>query len=770
MKRFLLPLLLALALTGHFLGAAVFSERTVHLGDIRSFVGERDRFVRESLTSGEGLPRWAPGIYGGAPVLAAQEMALLYPPTVILALAGGERAPALGLAFHFLLGALGAWALARSLGAGRRAAAVASASYMFGGAILSAHTTPTYIASLAWTLWAATGIVRVATRERGGFALATASFLAIYLGGDPLGCIFAAITSLAIVGAMEPLATRRVAPVLVLAALLTALLGAAQLFPAVAVLDETLRAKGLNYEEAARWSFWPPEAAGLAVPFTFGDYQSPATLWFYAMSPGAERPWAEAYYVGPIVLALAGCGLLRLRRSALSRAGLLLILLFVPIALGRYTPLYELLYEHAPGVRAFRYPAKFMAFAMLGVALLAASGFDDLKRRRKPLLVVLGLFVAASLGALAYVHVNAEDLGATIDARGFRVVKGAAAMWALEPRLFHVALFAAAGAVVLAWPRRRLPAALAALVVLDLATALRPAILLVPGAALERAPRIAPILDDVAREDGVPARVLGFSSARMCLAEDAAATELWGRIDLANAEGLAPNAGLGRGVMSQDGFLSNRPLRWDVVFSRPMPLPTDAAIRGGARYILAANDDPSADGTVVRRLDSRKLVRIDRAPPWAAIYGHVQHVKDLDAAAIAIVSSAFDSRREAIVEAREQPCDPEVRGSAKLSGPFGLHGFALDVETSGPSWLVVREGFARGWTALVDGKEAPIAPADVMFRAVHLERGAHRVEFSFRAPLAREGVLVSALTALGLLAWALRRRRASIASFLAPRP
>jgi uncharacterized membrane protein YfhO len=84
----------------------------------------------------------------------------------------------------------------------------------------------------------------------------------------------------------------------------------------------------------------------------------------------------------------------------------------------------------------------------------------------------------------------------------------------------------------------------------------------------------------------------------------------------------------------------------------------------------------------------------------------------------------------------------------------------LDVESDGPGYLVVTEAHDRGWRATVDGRPAPIAAANLLFRCVALPAGRHQVRLRYRPRLVAWGAGASLLAvALGLSVWELDRRR-----------
>jgi uncharacterized membrane protein YfhO len=82
----------------------------------------------------------------------------------------------------------------------------------------------------------------------------------------------------------------------------------------------------------------------------------------------------------------------------------------------------------------------------------------------------------------------------------------------------------------------------------------------------------------------------------------------------------------------------------------------------------------------------------------------------------------------------------------------------LEVEASGPAVLVVVEAFSPGWQATVDGRRAEILRANLLFRAVPVPAGRHRVALVYRPRAALVGIALSGVgLMLGLGSLATRR-------------
>jgi uncharacterized membrane protein YfhO len=85
----------------------------------------------------------------------------------------------------------------------------------------------------------------------------------------------------------------------------------------------------------------------------------------------------------------------------------------------------------------------------------------------------------------------------------------------------------------------------------------------------------------------------------------------------------------------------------------------------------------------------------------------------------------------------------------------------ISANLSEEGYLVLTDAHYPGWRALTDGLEMPIYRADLLFRAVYLPAGQHRVEFVYDPLSFKLGAAISLTALLGLvvgIAWCFRRR------------
>ena len=113
----------------------------------------------------------------------------------------------------------------------------------------------------------------------------------------------------------------------------------------------------------------------------------------------------------------------------------------------------------------------------------------------------------------------------------------------------------------------------------------------------------------------------------------------------------------------------------------------------------------------------------------------------------------FDPERDVVLEAGRGSAVDGALGSTCTPGRARLTAARageerFDVETNASAYLVVRDSYARGWRASVDGVSAPILRADGKHRAVAVPAGKHEVVMRYEPPGLWIGIGLTVLAAL----------------------
>ncbi len=183
-----------------------------------------------------------------------------------------------------------------------------------------------------------------------------------------------------------------------------------------------------------------------------------------------------------------------------------------------------------------------------------------------------------------------------------------------------------------------------------------------------------------------------------------------------------------------------------------------AQLGGAARIVL--RDPPLLPGVdgAAPKLPQAHLLRVDDPLPRALLVPRGV-VVPRSALLPALLNVGFDPRETVLLEegpGLEAPGTLARRGIVKVlrRRPGRL---ALETRADHPAVLTIQQAWEAGWTATVDGRNAPVARADLAFQAIRLDKGRHVVELEFRPRGLREGGLLALAGLLGLVL-AVRRR------------
>ncbi|HYL04873.1 MAG TPA: hypothetical protein VE075_02475 [Thermoanaerobaculia bacterium] len=428
------PALLGSAWLGVLFGRLLAPGRALANRDILLFHLPLHTCFR-SLAAAGALPVWNPWLNGGQPILSNPSYAAFYPPTWLVLPLPPAYALSVLAVLHAAIAFAGAWRLARQLGAGRGAAALAAVGYSGSGAVLSLLDAFNLYCSMAWFPWVlAAGdaaLRRPAGRSWRRPALLASLALAMQLlNGEPSMVVVSGLALLAFaIGSpphpldplpslrgegdasspsrpgrfFQPAAWRVLVPPLAAVAL-----AAVQLIPTAGRLAGTARAQGLAPEEATLWSSPPERLVELVFPRFFGDpARQGAGLFFGRGLHDLEYPYVPSIYPGLLVTLLGAAALCRWR---VPRRGAWVLCLAAGcfLALGRNNPLYDALRRLLPPLAAMRYPERFILLAVAPLAFAAALGWQRLLDERRAgraeaadLPLAIGLVMLATAGVLA---------------------------------------------------------------------------------------------------------------------------------------------------------------------------------------------------------------------------------------------------------------------------------------------------------------------------------------------------------------------------------
>jgi hypothetical protein len=171
-----------------------------------------------------------------------------------------------------------------------------------------------------------------------------------------------------------------------------------------------------------------------------------------------------------------------------------------------------------------------------------------------------------------------------------------------------------------------------------------------------------------------------------------------------------------------------------------------------SRKLLYLQGDP-ARWQIERRPDEVLVAHNKRALPRAWLVAEAESVDGEEALRRIRGESniQFDPRRTALLEVIPEQLpqlpggDAAANSTAQIVG-YGPNGLRIETSAATPTILVISETFYPGWEATIDGQPTQIFLTDYVLRGVSLPAGKHTVEMRYRAPAARNGAIISALT------------------------
>jgi hypothetical protein len=705
------------------------SGASLYFRDLTLYFFPLRRFALEGLRLGE-LRFWNPYVHEGVPLTLPP---IGYPPDLLALAWPHEPMLSLLLALHVPLGALFFMVLARGLGLRLEAACGGALVYALGGFYLSTVNLYVYVQAAAWAPLVMLGLVRVLGGGSARALVATALAVGVSLTTTGVELVLQAVWA----GLWLGWAWHRPGRAELRAGAALAL-GASVASPVIVLvagqIEGSARGQGFPADVVLAHSVHPFALVQTLVGGLFGNPSNLANEWWGQNFFPRGFPYVLSLYLGAAVLALAlygaASGRPHARRLALL-GGLALVL-----ALGRWGGLGWLV-EHSGPLRAFRFPVKAFFTVHLTVSLLAALGLASLAERRRvkalaALALVLGGLLAtapllprlipAPLSAFAHAFLPPGFTEAARASIMTRVLGDAAIGGAVALGVGLLAVLVALGRL----PAQRatwLSLALCAADLLRTGAGLNP---MWPAGSFEPSPELAARLP-----------LLRGGRVFTCPIEDSPAY-------LAGRAARGPNHeawtfALLRETLSPD---CNVPLRVETALSPDLTmlvpverLLTDAP--GACRRLEGLLPQLRAAGvTTVLSLDPIDHSGLEASFMLAPLR--------LRPAAIHVYRLSDPLPRLAL--AGPGRVDAVSRSADRLE---------LLADADAATTLLVRDAWAPGWTARVDGEPVSLVPQRHL--AIPVPAGRHRVVLSYRPPRFAAALACAALACMAL-GWLARPR------------
>ncbi len=754
----------------------------------RYYLSARER-QGEAMAGRDASLCWDPYVLAGTPSFGNPQGGILYPPNWLYALVPARFLISWVLVAHHWWAGFGTYLLSRRYGLSWSASVLAGMCFLGSPYLLAQSGEGHYaqICVVAWIPFAFLGVESLREGRRGGVVLTAAVLALCFFGGHVqelfylvllltlyLTPDFAGLFHLRGGGTPSSPSARHAATRLMgswaLVGLAAAGLTAVELIPNWVYSRNSIRAGGLDVEAIRLGVLGFSSLLQLLDPFALGgplDYRGPGRYYCETLC---------CLGIPALVFGLAGLGG-AIRRRPMGRFAVLGLVGLI-FAFGDQTPLFPLLHRWVPGVSLFRSPARMLFFCSFFAAILAGAGFDqmrslslDARRKWRSVLAVTGVFLACVAGSLLMWRWLAPPPAASAP-----TVAGLSSWAAVVNNLAWGSILSVTAAVLSAMWLLSLPIP-------------RPRCAIALGCSavcISAAWYAGHLLRTIPRE----------SAGRANPAIEFLRDRLGADRVLAGQDLLSDRESRRNGINKLQGYDPVPLARLAMYAVALIPEHNPAEGLSGFEHLrLAALRKPLADALGVRyavlpgrgpeqlagwrRVSQGNLTQefavrgqkpalgpytiYENADPMPRCFV-VGHAQTLQPATDAVRQLAeLDPRRAVLVDRDVLPPGPRQSFRPAEMVEYTASRVIVRATLDAPGYLVLSDAYYPGWTAHIAGQPAAVLPANLAFRAVALPAGRHAVEFRCRPPSFQAGAFLSALTILGLVIGARRRRSSQIA-------
>lgn len=714
----------------------------------------------EALKSGE-FPLWNPYSFSGHPLFATLQPGVLYPVNLLLVFLPFDIALNWTIIVHYAMAGAFTYFLLKELRAGTAGALAGALVFMLSGYLFSVHNVMSTLFSAAWFPFALFMHIRVLRLRSFAYAIGQGFALTMmFLGGGIEALIatvfllfLAAICPAVILVDDAGASLGRRLGLLVFAVFIFLLLSAVQLLPFLELAMQSTRANGLSFFEATTWSFDFKDFIQFFIPDPYGYGTSNDKYW-------SNQSWLKTVYSGAIPFVLSSFFLMKRGRSVW--AFLLAAFFYLILAMGRNTPLYQVLYDYLPLVSNIRYPVKFLLVPFLFTAMAAGLGLKCLTEEawngKTAMRAVWALLALATLAAIALGALDFFEAGI----KGYLVSNGydypeynSAAINIFNAKrvlFFFIVSVIALYAGIKAKSGALIAALLITILTIDLFFAHNGYYHATPATEYHSK---GPLLEFIAKDVDGPFRV--FTTPKTARETSMKLTDEQrrrpGLFDFEKEK--VSGYSLSHKVFDANGVevmkRADYSLVQELIATQKGPDSTRLLSMLNVKYLISIPEIESQDwkkrefeGWSAGEGGFKIYENMAYLPRHYMVYDY-RTIKRPDEYVLAFGDNSFDPGRTVLLEREPFDLQKELAsGSFRVSlTGYTTNTSELEVTTEKDGILVISESWYPGWKVYVDGRQEELLKADLVLKAVALKAGKHKVSLVYSPASFKLGAAIS---------------------------
>ncbi len=335
------------------------------------------------------LPVWNPYVFSGVPFLNDIAWGTFYPINLLFIFINGTRPLQfiqieLFMLFHLFLIGFFTFLLLKELKVDSTLSFYGAIVFMFSGYVSLRSIQISPINVFAWSIGIFYFFIRILSHQQisdvilGGFALGLA-----ILGGHPQFILYL-VYALVLYYIYYTIVLQRQNLIkwlrislskIILMFIIGLGISMVQYYPSFKYLPYTLREK-MTYEQTVDGSLLPIQCLNIFVPKFFGSVSGDGTDTVpYWLAQFGHYYWESGIYIGILPFWFAILAIIFSTRKT-KYIFMIVAILALLFAMGKYFPLYKFFWSIVPGLRLFRFPVRFLSIYTLSVGLLSVWGLE----------------------------------------------------------------------------------------------------------------------------------------------------------------------------------------------------------------------------------------------------------------------------------------------------------------------------------------------------------------------------------------------------------